>query len=165
MKEINWNLITIAGGILLIVGLNSSPGIVGQGCFVIGGTIFGMGLIKRFTNWLDFPTDTKLSSPPIYISVPAIVGIGMLFTTLYSIAMVIGYILLNPKEYVSTTIVNMMFPIPANMALSLPPGFITTLLLILFVGIGGISILFPVLLISMPTFRNTPIVIGPGDNV
>lgn len=164
MNKLIFDIIAIVGGILLIIGLNSPPGIVGQGCFIIGGVIFGMGIIKRCTKFLDPPENIKLSNKPDCVSTARVALCTAMFITLGLIEGALAYILLNPKEHISIAIVNTVFPIPVSMASQLPQGFITTILLILFVGIGGPSILFPLVLIAMPECRNTRFeIIGEGE--
>ena len=69
MNKRIFNIIAIIGGILFIIGLNSNP--MEFLSFVIGGTMLGLGVVGRFTTYLDFPekkeiiTNNELKYNPI----------------------------------------------------------------------------------------------------
>ena len=53
INKIYYNIIGIVGGIILLIGINSNP--MAFIPFVLGGTIFGFGVVGRCTNYFDFP--------------------------------------------------------------------------------------------------------------
>jgi hypothetical protein len=161
MNKILLNILTILGLILVLLGMNLSHGIYGMCCFVLGGTISGLAMLKKYTKFLDrLPENTKLPEKIQYVIIPIVVILLTIFGMLGLITGSLVHVFLNPYEPISMTIVNTIFPIPTTMMATLPPGFIQLILQILLVGFGGVGILLPSVMICMPEFRNDVFVFG-----
>ena len=167
MNKILLNILAIFGLILVMLSVIFPHGTYGLGCFALGwcfafgGTIFGLAMLKKHTKFLDHsPEEIKVPEKLQHVSIFIAVVLLTMFSMLGIIIGLLIFILLNPYESISITIVNTVFPVTATMMATLPPGFIQLILQLLLVGFGGVGILFPLVMICNPEFRNDVFVIG-----